>query len=270
MSSFSKEETVERMVLAVGDGCLKAVMQYSDGSVVMPFNKRWHCEPVDALSRLEDEVYEHPELFEDVRMSLLLIPSLYTIAPESLVSSDGSSAIEKILDEFDLSENKECFCEKLGDTDNNLLLFSLPSGMRGFLQRCFPTDNVSSALLPYIKNYLPVASSDKGDRMWVDITETSADVVAFRNGRLLLANTWHWKSETDLAYYLLYAWTTLELDKEAGHLYVSGVNDIRQKVITLLRKYINYVASATLSAFHKEISGNGIPLSMACELKSMS
>lgn len=248
------------MVVEVGNGLLLAAVGDGD-SMEMTVGRHWQCEPVDALSRLEDAVYEQPTLFDDVATTLLLAPTATTVVPRELVGDDDD-AIAAVLDRYDLSEAKDCFAEPIGDADDNMLLYTLPAGMRGFLERCFPTEKVSHRLLPFLRCFMASASAEGGDRMWADIHDKRVDVAAFRDGHLLLANTWHWHASSDILYYLVYCWRTLALDSGSGQLCVSGDASVRNSLLPELRKYINYVAMPSLPRNVKNALSTGLPLNM--------
>lgn len=263
------EATPQRMVVAAGPASLQAAVMYDNGDIVLTEDIRWQCEPSDALAKLKDMIYERPALFDDIPMTLLLKPSMSTLAPHELIAEGQEEAIEKILTEFDPSDDKDCFSEEIGDCDSNELLYSLPGGVAGFLERCFPTEHISHELTPFLQCILPSASRGKGDQMWADIHGNYIHLAAFRNGHLLLANTWHWSGETDVVYYLIYVWKTLGLDMDNGKLYLSGPNDVRTRVTSELRKYINYVAIPSLPREVKSALSAGLPLSMAYALRKM-
>ena len=268
-SSPSGAEAHRSMVLLVGNGVLQACVGREEGAPEMVVDRHWSAEPADSLARLEDVVYEHPLLFDDVKSVVLLHPSMTTLAPSALIQDSEIESVDAVMDKYDLSEDKECFAETIGDADDNQLLYSMPRGMYGFLERCFPTEHIHHSLNPFLNCFLPSASAARGDAMWVDLHGDSADVAAFRDGRLLLANTWNYRSETDIVYYLVMVWRTLGMDADSGHLYLSGPAKARSNVTAMLRKYINYVAMPSVARELKDSVAAGIPLSMAVALRGM-
>lgn len=246
------------MVVNAGNGILQASVG-DGGAMSMPIDRRWQCEPADALSRLEDMVYEQPSLFDDIDTTLLLSPTVSVVTPRELVGDDPD-AIAAVLDRYDLSEAKDCFAEPIGDADDNLLLYTMPAGVRGFLGRCFPTEKVSHELLPFVRCFLSAAFAEGGDRMWADIHDSRVDVAAFRDGRLLLLNTWRWHASADILYYLVCCWRTLGLDSAGGQLCVSGPADVRGALLPELRKYVNYVAMPSLPRNVRSLLSSGLPL----------
>lgn len=261
-SNNTPETSADCMVVVVGNGSLQVYSGRGEGEIAMPVDLSWQCEPADALTRLEDVVYEKPELFDDVPMALLLRPTVTTVVPSELLSGNQEESVAAILDRYDLSDAKDCFAEPIGDADGNMLLYTMPAGMRGFLERCFPTERICHELLPFLKCFMPIAAAEKGDRMWADVHGSYVDVAAFRDGRLLIANRWHWRGEKDIVYYLVYLWRTLGLDGDSGHLCVSGPSELRNRITSEMRHYINYVTMPELPREVKTQVSAGVPVSV--------
>lgn len=257
------------MVVSVGSGSLQSAVRYADGRVLKSVDVRWQCEPADALSRIEDAVYEHPALFDDIPTAVLLSPTLSTLAPEELLAQDSEKAVERILDQFVPAKEKECFSESMEGVPSTRLLYTLPSGVYSFIERCFPTESIHHCLTPLISHFAKSARTERGDRIWVDVHGGVADTIAFRDGELILANTWHWRAETDIVYYLVYVWRTLRFDNSGGQLHLSAPTEIRNRLTSELRRYIDYVTLPSLPRDVKESIAEGLPLSMVLTLRNM-
>lgn len=259
------EERPIRMVITAGHGLLQQAVAYADGTMQLAVSRRWQCEPADACPTLEDAVYEEQSLFDDIDTTILLRPTATTIVPASLTGG-GPDVAARVMNLYDLSETKECFMEQAGDADDNMLLYSLPAGMAGFLSRSFPTEKAHHALVPFLKAVMQARDFGSGDRMWADIHDGIVDVAAFRGQHLLLTNSWRWREPEDAAYYIAFAWRTLRLDDHAAQLSISGTARLRAAVIPMLRPYINYVTIATMPRSIKEANAAGMSLGMAFTL----
>lgn len=253
------------MAVVAGDGILQQVLAAADGKLSTDIDRRWSCEPADSLTRLEDAVYEEQSLFEDMDTTVLLRPTVSVLVPSELISADDSEAVCAVMDRYDLSEAKECFAEPAEDADGNILLYSMPAGMRGFLERSFPTEKIGHALIPLIR--AASAEAGKGDFMWADIQTGRADVAAFRDGHTLLLNSWRFREPEDAAYYLTYAWRVAGMDAASGRMHVSGEAALRSAVVPMLRDHIGYVTMApALPRAVKDANSAGVPLCAALAL----
>lgn len=262
----TSQQRSKQMVVVAGSGVLQQALHHADGTSALQIDHRWQCEPIDALSRLEDAVYEEQSLFDDLDTTLLLRPTVSTIVPRALLSPDDSDAIRAVMDHYDPTEAKDCFTEPIGDDDDNLLLYSMPAGIRGFLERSFPTEDIRHALLPMLQYFCSTAATIKGDCMWADVQTSRVDVIAFRSGHLLHANSWKFREPEDAAYYIAYTWQTLGLDTETGQLSISGKTSLRNAIVPTLRRHINYVTMATIPQTVKEANASGVPLCAALTL----
>lgn len=263
------EENSTAMVVTAGNGTLVQLLSGDDGTVSMPVVRNWHCEPTQARAQLEDAVYEQQELFMDGSMSLLLKSDFSTIVAKELIGDDDNAA-KKVMALYDLSNSSECFMDALDDADGNMLLYTMPQGVRGFLERCFPTERVCHRLVPFYRFVSSKSEAGSGEMMWADLYAGGLDVVAFRNGRLVLLNSWGGIRElADAAYYLAFAWQTSGFDAAKGKLIVSGDAELRTGVMPLLRRYVNYVTSATLPREIKEPNFKGVPLGGLAELNAL-
>jgi len=257
-----------RMVITAGDGVLLQTLAVAGNEISVAVERHWQCEPSQAQSTLEDAVYEEQGLFEETDTVLLLKSNWSAIVPRHLLGDD-TDAPRKVMDMYDLSETHETFLDPLGDEEDNMLLYTMPAGMRPFLERCFPTERVSHRLVPFFRFVAQKAANTKEETMWVDVRPGNVDVAAFRDGKLVLLNSWRFREASDAAGYLSFAWRTLGFDAAKGKLMVSGEASLRAAVIPLLRRQVNYVATATLPRDIKEPNSAGVPLASLEALKML-
>lgn len=74
--------------------------------------------------------------------------------------------------------------------------------------------------------------------MYVNLHEKMVDIVCFSEGKLLFANTFSIENLNDILYYILYVWKQLDMDQLTDLLSVSGDSDIKLRILTSLRNYI--------------------------------
>lgn len=259
------DHSVWQLLLTVGMRELHAAFyDRNSGRFADYSRRRWECESADTLKCIEDAVYEDPLLLDDYDVSILIRPAMtLTVAPEDYPEED-SQKMHDALSLADATERKDVWREPLGEA---LALYSTPEGVRDFLSRTFLTERVSHALRPIVDYFTLRARTEGGERMWVHLEPGRLDVVAFRNGRLLLANTWSFATAADAAYYLLYAWRALGLDAAQGEMSVSGDKALRDEAVPMLRRYINYVRLTMYPASLAAPLREGISLCEALYMK---
>ena len=80
----------------------------------------------------------------------------------------------------------------------------------------------------------------------------------FGKGRLLMANTFDYRSPDDAAYYVLHAWQSFGFDALADEILLSGEKSRRDQITPLLRKYVNYVIPAIFPAAAMRIGHDAV------------
>lgn len=267
MPDFS-DRTLWRLILTVGMCGLEATFLNVKTHVCVPYLRRaWECPAPDVLENLEDAVYDDPLLPDDYNVSILISPRSTLLVPPESVDPEARPDIARVLDAVDASETKEVWTEPMGEA---LALCSLPKGIRGFLNRTFPTEDVRHLMAPIVEHFAPVARSEGGEKMWAHLHEGGVDMAAWRDGRLLHAGTWACKPGADAAYYLLFAWRALRLDSAQGELRVSGTELMRREVMTMLRHHINYVGLTVTDSATAVALSRGVALSQALVANNFS
>ena len=250
-----------RLLLTVGMRGLDAVFHNAKTRVCVPYvSRRWECPEPDVLRHIEDAVYDDPLLPDDYDTAILVRPRATLLVPPGMVDADDTRAIDEALSAVDGAEHKDVWCEPMGEA---LALYSTPAGVRGFLGRTFLTENVHHLMVPFVSHFAPKAKAEGGEKMWVHLHEGGLDMAAFRDGRLLHACSWACAPGADAAYYILFAWRTLGFDPVQGELKVSGREELRREVMTLLRRHINYVGLTVTTTAMAEALAAGTGLSAA-------
>lgn len=263
MQDFS-DHNIWRLLLTVGVRGLEAAFYNRKTRACVPYISRtWECPDADVLKRIEDAVYDDALLPDDYDTTILLRPKATLLVPPELVDTDDIDSIREALDAVDASDSKDVWYEDMGEA---LALYSTPDGVKGFLGRTFLTEDVHHLLHPFVEHFRVKASNEGGEKMWVHLGENYVDMAAFRDGRLLQATSWYCSPGADAAYFLLFAWRTLGLDPTQGEMNISGKEEYRREVMTLLRRHINYVSLTVNSTNVSEALATGISMSGALSL----
>lgn len=83
--------------------------------------------------------------------------------------------------------------------------------------------------------------SIKNEYIHIQFNRKSIDIVAFKNNKLQLQNTFDYKTAEDVIYFLLYVMEQLGLSQETTELYISGKIVEESKIYDLLYKYIKEI-----------------------------
>lgn len=255
------DHTRWHLQLTVGHSCVRA--NFYD--VVSPHAylhtaAHWQGDPADSLRRIEDTVYDNPAIVDDYTTSILIRPVQMLFVPAESLDTGSEEQAAELADMMDAAENKDVWLEEA--LPGIMAVYTTPAGLRDFLMRTFPTEDVRLALLPMIRH---VASwgSDGGEKVWVHLDADTLDIVAMSGGRPLLINTREYRGVADAAYYIVSVVRTLGLSTVRTEVRLSGAEDLRRELLPMLRRHLGFVSNALLPATVKQSIASGLSLSEA-------
>ncbi|MCM1319359.1 MAG: DUF3822 family protein [Muribaculaceae bacterium] len=266
-TDFSDHD-VWRLLLTVGMRGLEAVFYNRNTHEFVPYLQRnWECSEADVVKNIEDTIYDDPLLPDGYDASILLRPKATIIVPKELCDPEDTSSLQAALEVVDAAEQKDVWYDPL--QNEAALIFSTPRGLQGFLSRTYLTEDIHHVLTPMVNKCRKTALSEPGEKMWVHISDNVIDVAAFRDGKLIHAGSWYCTAEADIVYHILFAWHALKFDATQGELRISGTEELRRQVLSLLRKHINYVSLCVTSQAVNKAVNDGVSFSVA-NLESIS
>lgn len=127
-------------------------------------------------------------------------------------------------------------------TDDAAIAACVPSALTAFIRRTFGVRaRICHRMAPLCRFFSIKNRLGNTGKLHVHIADGRADIVALGRDGLLMANSFPYKSETDVLYYTIAAARELEFDNSTDRIIVSGDADIRDRLLPLLRKYVSYV-----------------------------
>ena len=102
-------------------------------------------------------------------------------------------------------------------------IYTAPSYLEELLDRTWPKHQLLPAQLPLIEEMMnQLKRATQKTRVVAQVKEENLDILAFKDGKLVLANTYFQSGKEDVAYYLLYAAEILDIDPENAPLVLTG------------------------------------------------
>ena len=207
--------------------------------------KHFNFPPELTLSDLEDKICELNKndefLSREYKSAYFAYQSAkYTLIPAPLFKKDNLRKyfeFNHYLDDLD-----EIHYNRLRNIDA-YNLFVIPSGVAGEMKKAFENIRYFHHVTPFIENGI-LQHGGKGTRrsVLINVHGKYAEIVVLQGDKMLLCNTFPWKSDEDLVFYILYVYEQLKLGGEDIPLIISGEMHKRSTTYDMLKGYIKNIS----------------------------
>ena len=136
--------------------------------------------------------------------------------------------------------------------------FVMPRGMQAFLGRTFNYPVVYHYLMPLCEYFKGQNRGNDISRMFLHLNAVSMDMVVYRDGALMCANSYPFANADDAVYFALNAWTTYGLDQLTDELQLAGDGDLRAAMTPALRKFVKFVMPVVYPAAAMRLGRNAM------------
>lgn len=199
------------------------------------FRLSWEGDDDNLLSRIENAVYDHPQLLDDFAADIAIETNRVLWAPEAVVDGDDDPG-EMIFKEVFAADDDDIMRDY---ADGCVCLYTLAPGLQSFLQRTFPGARIRCHQSVLVRR-LGERTADM-PRVYIDVRRNEADYIVMDGRRLLLAVTHDWHDKEDIRYHLFNILEAYGLDPKAVHVSLSGEREIRNELVQGLRREVAYV-----------------------------
>lgn len=188
---------------------------------------------------LEEAVYDNPLLLCDFgHVDVIVDSEHFAFVPEN-VTADSNRL------------DKAARLLWPGDTDSKLivntiaragasLVMKLDSAIANFIARTFNNPPVYHRLTPLCRYFSFQSRAVNNIKIFINVSPSTVDIVAFSNSGLLLANSFPAATPTDALYYCLAVARSCGFDQLNDEIMLSGDRKTRDSLTPLLRQYVNY------------------------------
>ncbi len=228
-----------RLICSISQTGMGAWLKHSNPTqeLVTLFDERWGAE-VDSgslLSRIENAVYDHPQVLDDFSADIAVIAPKSIWVPARVAEDDDEEAA-RLYNQVYPAEEEDVMSAREEDA---LCLFTLVKGLNAFLHRTFPGARIHPHLGVLARRFRE-RNSDM-PRIYVDIRDGEADFIAFDRKELLLAATHRWHDPADIRYHLFNIIGVCGLNPKDMQVSLSGQRAIKTELLGELRKSVSYV-----------------------------
>ncbi len=188
---------------------------------------------------VKNSIYENPQLLQEYDRTYLLVDTpRFTLVPEEMETCEENRTPYY---DFCYPGHNDYIVENRLTLNRAYLLFGLDRELYTFLCRTFPVATVLHPLTPLSEYFFLHSRNGNEAKVYLHLRRERFDLIVFKQGRLLLANTFDYTTADDIAYFTLLSWKQLSLDQARDRLYLAGEKSMRQPLTEILQKYLKSV-----------------------------
>lgn len=226
-----------RLICQISEDGMSAYLKNSNPTeeVVTLFDEKWQHSPAELLRKIENTVYDHPQVLDDFTADIVLVAPKSIWVPSSMIEEDEDLA-SPMYNKVYKADPSDVMIDYVDDA---ACLYNLVSGLSGFLLRTFPGARVHSHLASMVRRFRE--RTDDVPRIYAEIRDRQVDIIAFDKKNLLVAATHQWFDVPDIQYHIWNIINVYGLDPSEVQLSLSGLRDVKNQLMPELRKNISYV-----------------------------
>jgi len=194
------------------------------------------CAPEEILVQLKKAVNSNSALTEDVaKVSLTYATDMYTVVPAVLYQEEKASEYLKfnskiLATDFIASDSVENY---------GLMVVFVPfMNINNYLFETFGSFEYYHNTSLLLKLILDIEKFSKNPKVYLHVQQEHIDCIALNDGTLQLCNTFPYKTEEDLIYYVLFCLEQLKLNPDSIEVVCLGSIKKEDSIYSLLFKYI--------------------------------
>ena len=235
---FRIDDTVDwRLVIYMSPTGMSAYLKNIENPlepVVTVFEENWQEDERDLLRRIETAVYDHPQLLDDFSTDIIICSPRSLWIPDEFAGDYEEMA--KLYNIVYKAEEEDIFSDSF---EGMTCLFTLAPGLQAFLRRTLSGARISSHLGVLVKRFM--SRGGEMPRVYADVRDGKVDFVVLDDRKLLLASTQEWRDINDIAYHIFNIMDVYGLNPQNTQVSLSGLRDVKQGLVKLLREQISYV-----------------------------
>lgn len=172
-------------------------------------------------------------------LSLYFASPNATLIPAPIYDSSRKAQFEEFLGS---SRENHTIIEKYIKGIDAFLIFSMPYKLHQLALNQLDTPNFFHQSIPMIENAMVAAKGLAGsNRVYAQIYPGLMDIVVIQDGKMLLYNSFVYKTVKDLVFYILYLYDQFQLPTQHTTLEIAGNTDERSELVVMLKKYIREI-----------------------------
>ena len=206
------------------------------------------------LQALEDAIYETSDLLSEYKRVRVIVGSRhFVIFPMDTRDEDCLALTAQAFPGLD-ADGAVCALPHNGVK----IAYLMPKGLQAFLGRTFNYPAVYHHLFPLCEHYAGLNRGGDVSRMFLNLNDSSMDMVIYREGKFTCANSYQFKGDQDATYFVMNAWRTYGLDQLTDEMQLTGQRERLAAMTPQLREYVKYVMPAVYPAEAMRLGHNAM------------
>jgi hypothetical protein len=235
-----------KLVLRLDDGGISFIAYCEEvAESIICRDLRFDAADDSYLKSLENCIYDNDNVFLlDYKSVTIEVESMhFSVMPpeidEAAANQIFHSLFPSCFGNIRINSLKNC---------NAQIVFEVEKGIIPFLDRTFNSPAIYHHLYPVCEYFRQKCADSDVSKMFLNLRKGMIDLCAFRNGSLLIANSFKCNTPEDSLFFALHAWQEFGLDVRTDEMQLSGDSDARTALSPLLKRYISYVMPAIFPA----------------------
>lgn len=226
-----------RLIGEISDRGMSMFLKHSNPTreIETLFDEKWEPSDDTLLKKIEDCVYDHPQVLDDFSADISIVAPKSIWVPSALVNDDDDESV-RLYNQIYSSPESDIMSEEVEDAT---CLYSLVPCLNAFLQRTFPGARIHSHLAVMARRFRE--RSDDVPRIYAEIREGEVDILAFDRRTMLTAATHQWHEPADIQYHIFNIMNVYGLSPQVTQVSLSGLRDVKNGLIQELRKSVSFV-----------------------------
>lgn len=186
------------------------------------------------LAAFEEAIYENPALLSDfARADVLISTPRFTIVPSEVQSDEARADVIGLLWP---GQDLEAVADPIASTGCTLLM-GVDQSLLAFCRRTFIDSRPRHALSVLASYFWQQSRHAASPKAYARLRPKGLDVVAFNNGKLMVANAFDAPTVDDAAYCVLASAQAAGMPLPQTEIMVCGDNGMRQSLMAALRHF---------------------------------
>jgi hypothetical protein len=183
--------------------------------------------------------------FENVCLSytyqtlhVIAVSEKYTMVPESVFSEKDKDTLFSYC--FQTDGNIKVLAQPL-PAFSSFLLYSMDPDVYEFMMRSLVNPQFIHFLSPMLSDWRQKSVKCYPRQLYAMIHDGRLDLVCFRQGELLLLNSFGYETGNDIIYFILYVCKQLSVSQPEDSVFFCGDRTMCEKIMPVIRKYVAQV-----------------------------